>query len=280
MVNFVLHNYEFQKCTQPPNSVALVFMDFPYGESDKQKCTDPNQQYKNMQVDWDYSREETATLLKMASCEAWKILKPGGWCVLTATPYAKPLVWDTFGFNTRAKITDKKYQVCEGSKLEVPNWRFQNEVVWCKPNANPGVHTATNKKLIQSQESVFFYAKGFPTTFNYQWLKTTRTSYEKSVASDPLSQMRDFWIIPVENGSDRFHEAQKPEKLLSRVMGGYTNPGDTVVDFFSGSGTSGICMKFGCNYVGFEPDPTYFEKSIRRLQIWKDAMNNREQETE
>lgn len=46
----------------------------------------------------------------------------------------------------------------------------------------------------------------------------------------------------------------------------YTNPGDTVLDFTCGSGSTGVAaMQEGRRFVGIEKDPGYFEIAQRRI---------------
>lgn len=45
-----------------------------------------------------------------------------------------------------------------------------------------------------------------------------------------------------------------------------TNPGDTVLDPFMGSGTTGVaCVQTGRNFIGCEIDPTYFAIAEKRI---------------
>ena len=50
-----------------------------------------------------------------------------------------------------------------------------------------------------------------------------------------------------------------------------TKPGDTILDPFMGSGTTGVaCMQTGRKFIGIEIDPTYFaiaEKRIKEAQM-------------
>ena len=46
----------------------------------------------------------------------------------------------------------------------------------------------------------------------------------------------------------------------------YTNAGDTALDPFAGSGTTGIaCVKAGLHFIGAEIDPAYFAIAERRI---------------
>jgi len=47
----------------------------------------------------------------------------------------------------------------------------------------------------------------------------------------------------------------------------YAFPGDTVLDPFSGSGTTGVAaLKLGCNYIGIDKEEKYTEIARRRIR--------------
>lgn len=66
------------------------------------------------------------------------------------------------------------------------------------------------------------------------------------------------------------HPTEKPLSLVKMLLGQFTRPGDTVLDPFMGSGTTGVaCVQTGRNFIGMEIDPVYFaiaEKRIRDAQ--------------
>ncbi len=64
----------------------------------------------------------------------------------------------------------------------------------------------------------------------------------------------------------RYHPTQKPLALIRWVLENYTNPGDLVLDPFSGSFTTGVaCHQTGRRFIGIELDPTYYALGRRRL---------------
>ena len=66
--------------------------------------------------------------------------------------------------------------------------------------------------------------------------------------------------------NNRLHPTQKPLPLMKWCIEKYTNPGDTVLDPFMGSGTTGVaCVQTGRNFIGIEIDPGYFEIAQRRI---------------
>jgi DNA modification methylase len=62
------------------------------------------------------------------------------------------------------------------------------------------------------------------------------------------------------------HPTQKPVALYEYLIKTYTNPGDTVLDFCMGSGTTGCAaVKTGRNFIGIEREPKYFAIAERRI---------------
>jgi DNA modification methylase len=62
------------------------------------------------------------------------------------------------------------------------------------------------------------------------------------------------------------HPTQKPVALYEYLIKTYTNPGDTVLDFCMGSGTTGVaCVRLNRNFIGIEKKPEYFEIAQRRI---------------
>ena len=63
------------------------------------------------------------------------------------------------------------------------------------------------------------------------------------------------------------HPTEKPEKLLQRILLIGSKEGDTAVDPFMGSGTTGVAAKqLDRNFVGIEIDPNYFEMAVQRIE--------------
>lgn len=63
------------------------------------------------------------------------------------------------------------------------------------------------------------------------------------------------------------HPAEKPVDLMKWIVEQSTKEGDTVLDLFMGSGTTGeACAVTGRNFIGMELDPGYFETAKRRIE--------------
>lgn len=64
------------------------------------------------------------------------------------------------------------------------------------------------------------------------------------------------------------HPTQKPESLLKRIILTSSNPGDTVLDPFSGSfTTSAVAVRLGRRAIGIDINDEYFEIGIRRTGV-------------
>ena len=69
------------------------------------------------------------------------------------------------------------------------------------------------------------------------------------------------------NGWKREHPTEKPVALMKWILEKYTHEGDTILDPFMGSGTTGVaCVQTGRNFIGIEIDPTYFAIAERRIK--------------
>ena len=63
------------------------------------------------------------------------------------------------------------------------------------------------------------------------------------------------------------HPSQKPIALLHQIIEDYTSEGDTILDPFMGSGTTGVaCVQTGRNFIGIEIDPAYFAIAEKRIK--------------
>lgn len=70
---------------------------------------------------------------------------------------------------------------------------------------------------------------------------------------------RGVWKFPSVRSNDD-HEAKFPIELPRRVIKLFTSPGETVLDCFMGSGTTGVAaIQLDRNYIGIELNETYAE---------------------
>ena len=88
-------------------------------------------------------------------------------------------------------------------------------------------------------------------------------------------QMKDVWTGVLTPKNEKLygkHPTQKPLYILERIILASTQEGDTVLDPFCGSSTTGVaCKKLGRKYIGIDHEPEYIELSVRRLQnSWRE----------
>lgn len=68
----------------------------------------------------------------------------------------------------------------------------------------------------------------------------------------------------------RCHPTQKPSELVEILINEYSKEGDTILDCFMGSGTTGVsCLRTGRNFIGIELDEGYFQIAKERIENCK-----------
>ena len=82
--------------------------------------------------------------------------------------------------------------------------------------------------------------------------------------------MEDTWYVPRVCGTFKeragWHGCQMPEQLLGRIVRACSNPGETVLDPFAGSGTTlAVAKKLDRRFLGFELSADYAAAIDKRL---------------
>jgi site-specific DNA-methyltransferase (adenine-specific) len=68
------------------------------------------------------------------------------------------------------------------------------------------------------------------------------------------------------------HPCPKPIGQMQKILLRVTISGETILDPFMGSGTTGVaCVKLGRKFIGIEIEPKYFDIACRRIQAALDA---------
>lgn len=75
------------------------------------------------------------------------------------------------------------------------------------------------------------------------------------------------WHFPaITNRDEVIQPTQKPLPLIKQWLADFTDPGDTVLDPFAGSATTGVaCLQTGRKFVGIEMDPQRHTNALHRL---------------
>lgn len=73
----------------------------------------------------------------------------------------------------------------------------------------------------------------------------------------------------------KFHKTLKPVQLMEWLVKVHSNPGETILDCFMGSGSTGVAaIKNGRKFIGIELDGNYFQTAIGRIE-GADQQSNR-----
>ncbi len=89
-------------------------------------------------------------------------------------------------------------------------------------------------------------------------------------APESFNAEEDTWYFPRVNGTFKerkgWHGCQMPEQLLGRIIRACSNEGESVLDPFSGSGTTlAVAKKLGREFIGFEMSEEYAAQAQERL---------------
>jgi DNA modification methylase len=77
---------------------------------------------------------------------------------------------------------------------------------------------------------------------------------------------QQIWKLP--GASTRNHPAPFPLELAARLIRMFSFVGDTVLDPFTGTGTSNLAAaQWGRHSIGVEIDKKYFDSAVRRLEV-------------
>ena len=160
------------------------------------------------------------------------------------------------------------------SLLECGFWII-NDVVWHKKNPTPNFY---GTRLNNSHETLIWAVKSQKAkyTFHYKTAKelNTDTVDDAAYRQGMRKQMGSVWRFPLCAGQERLkddngkklHSTQKPQSLLYRIIVLCSNLGDTVLDPFGGTMTTGAAAKqCGRSFIGIELSAAYCEAGRRRI---------------
>ncbi len=134
--------------------------------------------------------------------------------------------------------------------LQADGWILRSKITWVKKNAMP---ESVKNRPTSATEEVFMFAKS-PTYF-----------YDPNgVREESGANLRNHWILSPDS-SRSGHPATFPRELARRCILLGSREGDTVLDPFSGSGTTGIAAnELNRKAILIELNPTYVETSKMR----------------
>ena len=229
----------------PDGCVDTVFADPPYNLQLAGALKRPDESDVDaVDDDWDkfasFADYDAFTRAWLAECR--RVLKPDG------------TLWVIGSYHNIFRV---------GTALQDLGYWVLNDIVWRKTNPMPNFR---GRRFTNAHETLIWAAReeGARHTFNYRAMKALNDDV----------QMRSDWVLPICQGAERLkdaaggkvHPTQKPESLLFRVLLASTKPGDTVLDPFFGTGTTGaVARRLGRRFIGIERDLTYAEAAMRRI---------------
>lgn len=145
---------------------------------------------------------------------------------------------------------------------------FLNEIIWAYD------YGARNKKKWPTKhDTIFWYAKN-PDDYVYNLDAIDRIPYMAPGLVGPEKAAKgktptDVWwhtIVSPTGKEKTGYPTQKPLGILRRIILASSNPGDTVLDFFGGSGTTGVAAhELGRNFILVDSNPQAIEVMKKRL---------------
>lgn len=147
----------------------------------------------------------------------------------------------------------------------VPEMFLKNIIIW---NFDWG--GSSSKRLSSRYEFFFFFTKDKSHwTFNLDEISIPSLNYRPDRYKTQLKNPSDVWTFPIVSGNSperTNHPAQFPEQLINRIVKGFSNPGEIILDPFMGSGTTAVCAKkLNRHFVGYEIYKEYIDISKERI---------------
>jgi len=239
--------------TLSERSVDMIFADPPYNLSNGGITCHAGRMVSVDKGEWDKSNgieaDHAFTVEWLSACH--RVLKDDGTIWVSGTMH-------------------KIYSV--GFALQQLGYKLLNEISWFKPNASPNLSC---RYFTHSHETVIWAAKSKKSKhkFDYQLMK--QTAGGKQMRSlwmdiDIGDRPQDIWPIITPSKEEKKygkHPTQKPIALLERIILASTEPGNSVLDPFAGSSTTGVAaISQGRRFIGIDTDKDYLELSIKRLK--------------
>ena len=230
----------------PEGWADVIFADPPYNLQLEGELRRPNNsRVDGVDQDWDkfadFGSYDAFTRAWLAACR--RALKPNG------------TLWVIGSYHNIFRV---------GAALQDLGFWILNDVIWRKSNPMPNFR---GRRFTNAHETLIWASRDASSryAFNYEAMKAL---------NDDL-QMRSDWLLPICSGAERLkdgkgakaHPTQKPESLLHRVLLASSAPGDTILDPFFGTGTTGaVAKRLGRNWIGIERDEDYAEIASRRIE--------------
>ena len=174
--------------------------------------------------------------------------------------------------------------------LRDDGWFLRSEIIWAKPNPMP---ESVTDRPTKAHEQVFLLAKSARYFYDADAVREEHVSADHharyanrytrdsgkpangdrgdggatiGIAPDSAGRnKRTVWTVATQPFSGA-HFAVFPPKLIEPMVLAGSAEGDTVLDPFAGSGTTGmVALRHGRSFIGCELNPEYVEIARRRI---------------
>jgi DNA modification methylase len=137
-------------------------------------------------------------------------------------------------------------------------------ITWAKQSSLP---EPQNSRVSRGLEYVIHLAPTRTPKFDksaYRRLQPALGGRSKGYEPDKLS---DVWVLPTSSGGEG-HGAQFPVALPGRCIALSTDPGDLVLDPFTGSGNAGVAAcALDRRFIGIDVSATYLTSAEEKLSV-------------
>jgi site-specific DNA-methyltransferase (adenine-specific) len=146
---------------------------------------------------------------------------------------------------------------------------FLNEIIWAYDYG-----ARTRKKWPPKHDNILWYAKD-PANyiFNYEAIERIPYMAPGLVGEEKAKRGKlptDTWwhtIVGTNSKEKTGYPTQKPLGVIRRIIQASSNPGDTVLDFFAGSGTIGTaCLEMGRNFILIDNNIQSMQTMAKRFE--------------
>jgi site-specific DNA-methyltransferase (adenine-specific) len=145
---------------------------------------------------------------------------------------------------------------------------FLNEIIWAYDYGG-----RPKNRWPPKHDNILLYVKD-PANYIFNYDEIERIPYMAPGLVGPEKAARgklptDTWwhtIVPTNGKEKTGYPTQKPLGIVRRIVQASSRPGDLVLDFFAGSGTTGAaCLEFGRRFILVDDNPQAIEVMRHRF---------------
>jgi site-specific DNA-methyltransferase (adenine-specific) len=149
---------------------------------------------------------------------------------------------------------------------------FQNEIIWAYDYG-----ARATKRWPAKHDNILWYTKN-PAQYTFNLNESDRIPYmapglvgaEKAARGKTPTDVWWHTIVSPTGKEKTGYATQKPLGVLERIVRVHSNPGETVLDFFAGSGTAGeAAAKHGRSFIMVDESPAAVKIMEKRLQPYR-----------